>query len=701
MSKLFSLLCDAVAARSGDNEVAVLLSGGIDGLSVALALQKAGKAIRAYTYEVDGYVSEDRPKAEAIARHFEWPLTVVTVPTSDLANDFVRLAVQNRCLKKTHFEVLWPLLYILPAIKESEIWSGWNADDHFGNTKNDMFRYARMAQEGRASAEMKEAFDQQRRDMFSDLDNPDSSDNWWLVHRHAAQLGKRLLDPYLDKAIRQYFLQFDHDELSPLRKPHVRNALANEIGGLAAGSIAVGVRLQIGGRVNSLFETLLDESRINRFEKKYTRVSDLCRRWAKEVSCNPEALHKELENIKSAPAPATSLAIPPATIKPQEPICAYAMSDVHKASAASRFTAISMFAGGGGSSIGYRLAGGRVLIASEFVPEAARTYTTNFPETVVDPRDIREIASDPLQFIAQAGVRPGKLDVLDGSPPCCEFSVAGTGIHDQTVMRPYSDVKQRGIAGLIFQFMSVATGVSPKIVVAENVPPLAGKYRSILDRALHRLRFPEGEPGPRAYYASHSVLAADDFGVPQNRRRLFIIAIRADVGQAVGVADDAGVASCFPDPTHSAVTVRQALVGLRQTDPDVRPFRMAAMGTQLGELIRQFPKDPPRRLGHGDVVPESRCWKFKRAAWDQPSFTLTVTGQQPDGASGVVHPVEDRKFTLPELKRLTGLPDDYKLTGTLSQAVERVCRMVPPPLTRAIAERIYDRVLRPYAESRA
>jgi site-specific DNA-cytosine methylase len=66
--------------------------------------------------------------------------------------------------------------------------------------------------------------------------------------------------------------------------------------------------------------------------------------------------------------------------------------------------------------------------------------------------------------------------------------------------------------------------------------------------------------------------------------------------------------------------------------------------------------------------------------------------------TGAVHPEFDRKFTIPELKRLFGLPDDYVLTGTLGQAAERICRMVPPFLTKAIAESMYENVLRPFRE---
>jgi DNA (cytosine-5)-methyltransferase 1 len=199
----------------------------------------------------------------------------------------------------------------------------------------------------------------------------------------------------------------------------------------------------------------------------------------------------------------------------------YSMSDVRRASAEARFTVYSTFAGGGGSSIGYRLAGGRVVGANEFVPEAARTYRKNFPDTFLDTRDIRDVLRggipnlpDDLKFHLR------ELDILDGSPPCCEFSIAGTGIKDQSLVRPYSDVKQSGIASLPFDFMLLAAGLSPKVVVCENVPALATRYPDLHDRILHALRYREGE---RRYYMASMVLAADDFGVPQARKRLFII----------------------------------------------------------------------------------------------------------------------------------------------------------------------------------
>jgi site-specific DNA-cytosine methylase len=84
-----------------------------------------------------------------------------------------------------------------------------------------------------------------------------------------------------------------------------------------------------------------------------------------------------------------------------------------------------------------------------------------------------------------------------------------------------------------------------------------------------------------------------------------------------------------------------------------------------------------------------------RTSWDHPAPTLVIAGQKPDGLSGAIHPDLERKFTIPELKRLFGLPDDFILTGTIDQAVECVCNMVPPLLIQAVAERVYELVLKP------
>jgi DNA (cytosine-5)-methyltransferase 1 len=694
MSELPYLLREIVSRQCRENKIALLLSAGRDSVTTGIACQHAGKTIHAYTYELHGYRSYERERVEAIARHFGWELTVVTVPTRDPAADFKRLAIGLRCKKKVQFEVSYPLLYVIPAIEESEIWTGWNADDHYGNTREYLFCQARLKRKGATTAQRKEHFDAHRLGTYAEFDRPGSSHTFWKAVGLASQHGKRLLDAYADPAMRELFFCFDHDQLSPLSKPIIREAYSDAFSGLPEKWIAKGERLQKGGRVDELFRTLLSNPDINRFETKYEAVSPLCQRWGAEIEANPTAFAAELDGLPLQPQ---------AIVRRSQDggYKSYRMADVRTASAAKAFTVISTFAGGGGSSIGYRLAGGRILMANEFVPQAARTYGTNFPDVVVDQRDIREIsANDDIvaAFLAGTGLAPGELDVLDGSPPCCEFSTAGNGIGDQDVLRPYSDVRQSNIASLVFDLIDLVTRAQPKVFICENVPAFATRGAEVFQRALRALRFPADGPG-RAYYANFAVLSASDFGVPQKRQRLFIIGVRKDVGDTICIDRDEAVRDVFPAPTHVGVSIRSALANLRQTENDVWPWTRSAMVSPLGGLIRLLPKSPPKptRLGH--VFPGyKKHYTLTRCCWDKPAPTMVVSGQRPDGLTGAIHPDKDRKFTLPELKRLTALPDDFVLTGTLGQAAERVCRMVPPLLTKAIAESVYEKVLKPYQE---
>jgi DNA-cytosine methyltransferase len=696
MTELRWLLHRIVSEKSREDTVALLASAGIDSVSTGIVCQEVGKRVHAYTYELQGYRSLERERVEAIAQHFGWRLHVVTVPTRNLSADFKRLAIQYRCMTKVQFEVTFPLLYVFREIEEREVWTGFNADDHYGNTREILLDQARLIRAGVGAAERKRLFDGYRRKLYENFDRPGSGDSWWFARNVATRCGKELLDPYEHPTIREYFLRFDHDQLSLLDKPIVRKAFAEGLKGLPDSAIAKGVRLQIGGRVDELFQTLLANSDTNCFEPKYTTVSALCQRWGGEVEANPDAFVAVLEALLPQPRANVRLS----RIEGYRP---YMMADVIRASAARKFSVISTFAGGGGSSTGYRLAGGKPLLVNEFVPEAARTYRANFSDCIVNQRDIREISASSenvIAFLASAGLEQGELDVLDGSPPCCEFSTVGRGIGDQDVLRQYSDVKQSNIASLIFDLIDLVIHAKPKVFVCENVPAFAsGRGAEVFQRALRALRFPSSELG-RAYYASWTVLSASDFGVPQKRQRLFLIGIRKDVGDVVGIESDEAIQHVFPAPTQVGVNIRSAFAGLKQTHTEVWPWTRSAMvSSSLSGLIRLLPKNPakPTRLAH--IYPGyTKNYTLTRCSWDKPAPTMVVSGQRPDGLTGAIHPEEDRKFTLPELKRLTSLPDDFVLTGTLGQAAERVCRMVPPLLTKAIAESVYTKVLLPYAE---
>ncbi len=118
----------------------------------------------------------------------------------------------------------------------------------------------------------------------------------------------------------------------------------------------------------------------------------------------------------------------------------YTIEDVKRSSSRELFTVISTFAGGGGSSTGYRLAGGKVVAINEFVEEAVATYSRNFPDTKVILGDIKNITGNDLLNIGS--LKQGDLDILDGSPPCSAFSTSGKGKKGWNKEKTYSDGKK-------------------------------------------------------------------------------------------------------------------------------------------------------------------------------------------------------------------------------------------------------------------
>ena len=98
------------------------------------------------------------------------------------------------------------------------------------------------------------------------------------------------------------------------------------------------------------------------------------------------------------------------------------IGEVKETSSKELFKVISFFAGGGGSSLGYRMAGGKVLAINEFVESARKTYRANWTDTKIYPNDIRELKG--AEILKDLNLSRGELDILDGSPPCASFSLS-------------------------------------------------------------------------------------------------------------------------------------------------------------------------------------------------------------------------------------------------------------------------------------
>ena len=474
-------------------------------------------------------------------------------------------------------------------------------------------------------------------------------------------------------------------------------------------------------------------------------------------------------------------------------------------------TLVSTFSGCGGASLGFRMDGWRVLYVNEFIEAARQTYLSNFPDTLIDPRDIRDVTAE--EILEKIGRERGDVDVLEGSPPCASFSMAGKREKGWGKVKKYSDTEQR-VDDLFWEFARVVEGIQPRVFVAENVPGLLiGTARPVLKEIMQALR----EAG---YAVTGRVLDAQWLGVPQRRRRLIFQGIRKDLIEA-------GHRHVFPENLQYNYTIRDALPHVVRLESEghghfegydieasERPAPTVATspggaGYYRHEATIEQPvavhnphgyagtvevngKAVPRKevlvrqevcppitatgldaKGHAyeveverrrviierptavvrkafgpkneetDEVREEVCptimaggiggvntsqyylestveeleavdisryaigaeWdklekgevskkylNLIKADEDKPCPTVTAAGGGMSAAA-VVHPTEKRKFTIPELKRLCGFPDDFEIIGSFAQQWERMGRAVPPPMYYHLAVAIREQIL--------
>ena len=316
-------------------------------------------------------------------------------------------------------------------------------------------------------------------------------------------------------------------------------------------------------------------------------------------------------------------------------------------------TAISTFSGCGGSSLGLRRAGFKVIQASEFVPAARETYQANFPNTAVDARDIREV--DALEWLDAHGLRPGELDLFEGSPPCSSFSASNVGETKHEV-HAYSDgIKQR-TDDLFDEWLRLLEVIRPRACVAENVTGIwRGEAYDYFLTITKRL-------GDLGYNVEPRILNAAAFGAATARPRTIIQAVRKDVGF----------------PKWPAMTVDEPYT-LRDAIETCSPSPQEELDAMNFEGYAIEPEW--RKLGYGGQ--SERYFNLIRPRWDAPLPTITQTGGQ-NGSASVTHPDEPRKFTPTEVAWISGFPRDFVFTGNVRQRYERVGRAVPPPLYAAV-----------------
>jgi DNA (cytosine-5)-methyltransferase 1 len=290
------------------------------------------------------------------------------------------------------------------------------------------------------------------------------------------------------------------------------------------------------------------------------------------------------------------------------------------------------------------MAGFKVLWANEFIDAARDTYRANMaPHTILDGRDIRQVSAS--EILTAIKMKPGDLDLFDGSPPCSSFSTAGKRQAGWGQVKKYSDKAQR-TDDLFFEFIRLLRDLKPKTFVAENVSGLVkGAAKGYFIEIMRELK-------ASGYRVSCKVLDAQWLGVPQARQRTIF----------VGVREDLGLDPVHPRPLSYQYSVR-----------DVHPHLIEEKRGGTKDNWQSTIRPASSIVASGGTVSPT-------AYLSGGSFYRTAT--------------ETRRLTIEELKPLCGFPDDYILNGSYAQQWERCGRSVPPVMMSHIAAAVRDNILK-------
>jgi DNA (cytosine-5)-methyltransferase 1 len=298
-------------------------------------------------------------------------------------------------------------------------------------------------------------------------------------------------------------------------------------------------------------------------------------------------------------------------------------------SSRSEFTYLSTFAGCGGSSLGYKWAGGHGVAAVEFDANAAETYRLNFPDTPVLQRDIATVTAEEL--LALTGLQVRELDILDGSPPCQGFSTAGK--------REFSDPRN----SLFKEYVRLIEGLQPKVFVMENV---SGMVKGKMKLAFRDIMLALKGTG---YTVRCKLLNAMYYEVPQSRERLIWIGVRPDVGREPEFPEPVGAPPSLKSvvPSSSSIANSSFREAWRSSDEPSATICKSGPGKQSGII---------------------------RIAEGTPQFV-------------------QRAMTIDEVKLVASFPPEHRLTGSFAEQWARIGNSVPPRFMYHIATHIRDHVL--------
>jgi DNA (cytosine-5)-methyltransferase 1 len=343
---------------------------------------------------------------------------------------------------------------------------------------------------------------------------------------------------------------------------------------------------------------------------------------------------------------------------------------------------LSLFTGAGGLDLGLEAAGFVTRICIENDPDSLATLARNRPSwAIAQPQDAIQFARKPLAALRRAGIRRSEVCLLAGGPPCQPFSKAG----NWTKLGP-KGMRDPRASGTIGAYIRIVREIRPEVLVFENVAGFAFQKRADGYKALARgLRRINRKHGTR-YDPRLIKINAADYGIPQLRERMFVIAHRG------------GRAFQMPPPTHGPrsstgkpyVTAWDAIGDLDQDLPELAPQgRWAGLLPSIPEG-KNYLWHTPGQGGSPLFGWRTRYWSFLlKLAKNKPSWTVSAS---PGPAIGPFH-WRSRLLSVKELCRLQTFPDGYQITGNRRAAQRQVGNAVPAALAEFLGLEIRRQLL--------
>lgn len=307
---------------------------------------------------------------------------------------------------------------------------------------------------------------------------------------------------------------------------------------------------------------------------------------------------------------------------------------------------VDLFAGAGGFSLGFKLAGFNVVLSIEIASAPAKTYALNFPETIVIQDDIRDYKGSELIKIVEK-----KPDIVIGSPPCEPFTGANPNRFSYELDRLYQDPK--GL--LTLEFIRIVGELKPKVFIMENVPSLISSklLRNAIIYEFNKIEY------TKIFF---NILKAENYGNPSRRTRVFISNIPLN-----------------PPKSKRRVTVIEAIKDLEEFNvrvPNHEPIELSEKKinkiskVKIGDYLTMY------KGSSGKNIP-----LYIRL--DPNKLAPTVMGN-----SRFIHPFKNRFLSVREQARLMSFPDNHVFVGSKDEQYNQVGEAVPVALSYSIAKEV-------------